>query len=130
MKKVLLTTVCGPFGVNTDDCTEHIMPELFHAQVTRSQGIFSVRSTYISYGLEYIAQNIKTPTTVLQYPTMRQFNLPNHVALIPDGNRRWAKENNLPTFEGHKKGYQRTIEIGRRARKMGIKVLTLWAFST
>ena len=73
MKKVLLTTVCGPFGVNTDDCTEHIMPELFHAQVTRSQGIFSLRSTYISYGLEYIAKNIKTPTTVLQYPTMKEF---------------------------------------------------------
>jgi haloalkane dehalogenase len=49
------------------------MPELFHAQVTRSQGIFSIRSTYISYGLEYIAVNIKTPTKVLQYPTMRQF---------------------------------------------------------
>ena len=31
MKKILLTTVCGPFGVNTDDCTEHVMPELFHA---------------------------------------------------------------------------------------------------
>ena len=73
MNKVLLTTVCGPFGVNTDDCTEHIMPELFHAQVTRSQGIFSLRSTYISYGLEYIAKNIKTPTTVLQYPTMKEF---------------------------------------------------------
>jgi len=73
LKKLLLTTVCGPFGVNTDDCTEHVMPELFHAQVTRSQGIFSIRSTYVSYGLEYIAKNIKTPTTVLQYPTMKQF---------------------------------------------------------
>jgi haloalkane dehalogenase len=73
MKKILLTTVCGPFGANTDDCTEHVMPELFHAQVTRSQGIFSIRSTYISYGLEYIAKNLKTPVTVLQYPTMKQF---------------------------------------------------------
>ena len=65
--------MCGPFGINTDDCTEHIMPELFHAQVTRSQKIFSIRSTYISYGLEYIAKNIKTPTTVLQYPAMKEF---------------------------------------------------------
>lgn len=73
MKKVLLTTVCGPFGADTDDCTRHIMPELFHAQVTRAQGIFSLRSTKISYGLEYIAENITTPTTVLQYPTMQQF---------------------------------------------------------
>jgi len=73
MKKVLLTTVCGPFGKDTDDCTRHVMPELFHAQVTRSQGIFSLRSTYISYGLEYIAKNIATPAVVLQYPTMDQF---------------------------------------------------------
>ena len=73
MKKVLLTTVCGPFGADTDDCTRHVMPELFHAQVTRAQGIFSLRSTYISYGLEYIAKNITTPATVLQYPTMKQF---------------------------------------------------------
>ena len=56
--------------------------------------------------------------------------LPKHVAIIPDGNRRWAKEKGLPTLEGHKKGYQQAIEIGRRARRMGIKVLTLWAFST
>lgn len=73
MKKVLLTTVCSPFGTNTDDCTEYVMPELFHAQVTRAQGIFSPRVTYISYGLEYIAKNIQAPTTVLQYPTMKQF---------------------------------------------------------
>jgi radical SAM superfamily enzyme YgiQ (UPF0313 family)/anti-anti-sigma regulatory factor len=73
MKKILLSTVCAPFGADTDDCTSHVMPELFHAQVTRSQGIFSLRSTYISYGLEYIAENITTPTTVLQYPTMKQF---------------------------------------------------------
>jgi anti-anti-sigma regulatory factor len=73
MKKVLFTTVCGPFGADTDDCTRHVMPELFHAQVTRAQGVFSIRSTYISYGLEYIAENITTPATVLQYPTMSQF---------------------------------------------------------
>src|SRR5512133_1004199 len=73
MRKVLLTTVCSPFGQDTSDCTRHVMPELFHAQVTRSQGIFSLRSTYVSYGLEYIAKNISTPTVVLQYPTMDQF---------------------------------------------------------
>ncbi len=73
MKKVLLTTVCGPFGADTDDCTRHVMPELFHAQVTRAQGVFSLRSTYISYGLEYIANNITTPSMVMQYPTMNQF---------------------------------------------------------
>jgi len=57
-------------------------------------------------------------------------NTPNHVAIIPDGNRRWAREKGLPTFEGHKRGYQQGIEIGKKARKMGIRVLTFWAFST
>jgi undecaprenyl diphosphate synthase len=57
-------------------------------------------------------------------------NLPKHIAIIPDGNRRWAKEKGLPTFEGHKKGFNQAIEIGKKARELGIKVLTLWAFST
>lgn len=57
-------------------------------------------------------------------------NLPKHIAIIPDGNRRWAKEKGLPTFEGHKKGFNQAIEIGKKARELGIKVLTLWAFSS
>jgi undecaprenyl diphosphate synthase len=57
-------------------------------------------------------------------------NLPKHIAIIPDGNRRWAKEKRLPTFEGHKKGFNQAIEIGKKARELGIKVLTFWAFST
>jgi undecaprenyl diphosphate synthase len=57
-------------------------------------------------------------------------NLPKHIAIIPDGNRRWAKEKGLSTFEGHKKGFNQAIEIGKKARELGIKVLTLWAFSS
>lgn len=54
----------------------------------------------------------------------------NHIAIIPDGNRRWAKEHGLPTFEGHRQGYQKAILLGRKARELGIPVLTFWAFST
>lgn len=61
---------------------------------------------------------------------MKPVVIPNHVAIIPDGNRRWAREKGLPTFEGHKKGYQRCIEVGKRARKLGIRIMTFWAFST
>lgn len=61
---------------------------------------------------------------------MKHNNLPKHVAIIPDGNRRWAREKNLPTFEGHRRGFDRAMEITRKARDMGIKVLTIWAFST
>ncbi|KKR24737.1 MAG: Isoprenyl transferase [Candidatus Levybacteria bacterium GW2011_GWB1_39_7] len=56
--------------------------------------------------------------------------IPNHLAIIPDGNRRWAKEKNLPTFDGHRKGFDAAVEITRYARKLGIHTFTLWAFST
>lgn len=56
--------------------------------------------------------------------------IPTHLAIIPDGNRRWARERGLPTFEGHRLGYQRGIELGEKARELGIKHLTFWAFST
>ncbi len=56
--------------------------------------------------------------------------IPYHVAIIPDGNRRWAKERGLPSFEGHRRGFDAAKKISRKARELGIKVLTLWAFST
>lgn len=56
--------------------------------------------------------------------------IPQHLAIIPDGNRRWAKGKGLPTFEGHRRGFQRGTELGKKAREMGIKYLTFWGFST
>ncbi len=53
-----------------------------------------------------------------------------HVAIIPDGNRRWAKDHHLPSLMGHRRGFDRAVEIGRTARDMGIHTLTLWGFST
>jgi len=57
-------------------------------------------------------------------------NIPDHVAFIPDGNRRWAKEKGLNTYVGHKKGFEGLIKIAKKARELGIKVFTVWAFST
>src|SRR3989344_193830 len=54
---------------------------------------------------------------------------PNHIAIIPDGNRRWAKEKGLPTFEGHKKGMPIIEDIAREAKKQNIKYLTAWGCS-
>ena len=54
----------------------------------------------------------------------------HHLAIIPDGNRRWAKKKGLPTFEGHRRGFNRARELVEKAREMDIQVLTLWAFST
>jgi undecaprenyl diphosphate synthase len=56
--------------------------------------------------------------------------VPDHVAIIMDGNRRWARANGLDTLEGHKAGFDRAITIGRAARQMGIHTVSLWGFST
>ena len=56
--------------------------------------------------------------------------IPNHVALIPDGNRRWAKKHFLPSRIGHEKGYMRVREFVAFARNLGIAYVTLWVFST
>jgi len=69
--KVLLTTVCRPFGGNGEG--DSVGAELFHAQVTRSQGIFSYRQVIRCWGLDYIAENIDAPSVVLHYPSEREF---------------------------------------------------------
>ena len=60
---------------------------------------------------------------------VQQNPLPKHVAIIMDGNGRWAKKHSLPRLWGHKKGADRVKEIVRVACKAGVKVLTLYAFS-
>lgn len=61
---------------------------------------------------------------------IRTKNIPVHVALLMDGNRRWAKGNKLPKLEGHRRSANNLEEIMTHAKKLGIKYLTLWAFST
>jgi len=56
--------------------------------------------------------------------------IPKHVVLIPDGNRRWAKKHGLEAMEGHKKGLEKALEIVRKSKDVGVKVLTIWGFST
>lgn len=73
MVKVLLTSVFKPFGVENDIGTKRILPELFEAQITFEQGIFSLRSIYQSWGLDLIASNIKASTTVMHYPSLKKF---------------------------------------------------------
>ncbi|MBP6098874.1 MAG: di-trans,poly-cis-decaprenylcistransferase [Candidatus Levybacteria bacterium] len=56
--------------------------------------------------------------------------LPKHIAIIPDGNRRWAKEHSLPSLQGHRKGFQVAQVLARKIRASGVPTLTFWAFST
>ena len=57
-------------------------------------------------------------------------NLPNHIAIIMDGNRRWAKKRNLPAKLGHSQGCNALEKIVKYCNKIGIKQLTVYAFST
>ena len=55
---------------------------------------------------------------------------PEHVAIIMDGNRRWAKARNMPATFGHKEGAENFRRIAKYANKIGLKYLTVYAFST
>lgn len=57
-------------------------------------------------------------------------NIPQHVAIIMDGNGRWARKRGLPAIAGHRAGAKTVDEITEAAAETGIKVLTLYAFST
>lgn len=61
---------------------------------------------------------------------MEQENLPKHIAIIMDGNRRWAKSKGLPVALGHKEGAKTLEKTVRYAKKLGIKYITVYAFST
>jgi len=54
----------------------------------------------------------------------------NHLAIIPDGNRRWAKEKGIPAIEGHRRGAKALLAIARAARNKGIHTFTTWGFSS
>lgn len=56
-------------------------------------------------------------------------HIPQHVAIIMDGNGRWAKARGLSRFEGHKQGAQTVEDITESAREWGVRFLTLYAFS-
>ncbi len=59
-----------------------------------------------------------------------QETLPDHLGIIMDGNRRWAKERGLPTLEGHRRGAQALKNIALAAKRKGIKTVTFFCFST
>jgi undecaprenyl diphosphate synthase len=65
----------------------------------------------------------------IQLSPEAQAQLPQHVAVIMDGNGRWAKARHLPRLEGHRRGADSAREIIRTAGELGIKYLTLYAFS-
>ena len=61
---------------------------------------------------------------------MEEKIMPKHIAIIMDGNRRWAKQRNLPVKLGHKQGAETLKKVVRYANEIGIKYVTVYAFST
>ena len=57
-------------------------------------------------------------------------NIPQHVAIIMDGNGRWARQRGLPRAAGHHVGIKRIKEIVKSASELGIKIITFFTFST
>lgn len=57
-------------------------------------------------------------------------NIPGHIAIIMDGNGRWAQQRHLPRIAGHKQGMNTVKTVAKAASHLGVKVLTLYAFST
>ncbi|WP_260471988.1 isoprenyl transferase [Bacillus sp. HMF5848] len=71
-----------------------------------------------------------TTNNELTVHDIKQQPVPNHVAIIMDGNGRWAQKRALPRIAGHHEGMKVVRKITKLANSLGIKVLTLYAFST
>ncbi len=53
-----------------------------------------------------------------------------HIAIIPDGNRRWAKEKNKSIYEAYEKGIKKLLDVAKWSRELKVKTMTAWGFST
>jgi len=73
---------------------------------------------------------LNSKTMLSAYPDLDAANLPAHVAIIMDGNGRWAKKRLLNRIKGHEQGTEAVRSIVRTCRELGISILTLYAFST
>ena len=68
------------------------------------------------------------PSAVRPAPVDRE-KVPAHVAIIMDGNGRWARQRGLPRIEGHRRGVETVRTVTNAARELGVRMLTLYAFS-
>jgi radical SAM superfamily enzyme YgiQ (UPF0313 family) len=71
--KLLLTSVFGPYGVDDEYGRKENLMEVLHNQVTREQGVFSMRFNQETYGLYLLAENLSIPTVILDFPSQRRF---------------------------------------------------------
>lgn len=77
-----------------------------------------------------MAVRLTQPEIKLIEETKSKGNIPNHIAIIMDGNGRWAKKRNLPRVAGHQKGVESVRSVVETCVGLGVKYLTLYTFST
>jgi undecaprenyl diphosphate synthase len=77
-----------------------------------------------------LAEKKTQPDKVLQAELKKSGEIPNHIAIIMDGNGRWAKKRGLPRVAGHRRGVETVREIVEVCAEIGVKYLTLYTFST
>jgi undecaprenyl diphosphate synthase len=84
-------------------------------------------------GRNAIVQNVRSwlrKQTTTTLPIAQPLCVPNHVAIIMDGNGRWAMQRGMPRIWGHRQGMKNIKVITKTAQQIGVKMLTLYAFST
>lgn len=80
--------------------------------------------------LRFLPQKHKYIPETSAFTFSKEHPIPQHLAIIMDGNGRWAENRRLPRVAGHKEGMETVKKITKYASKLGVKVLTLYAFST
>lgn len=85
-------------------------------------------STFTSYPLPPISYLLKTMFFRKKNPSSAK--IPNHIAIIMDGNARWAKVRGFPTTLGHKTGSENVRKVAESCIEIGVKYLTIYAFSS
>jgi undecaprenyl diphosphate synthase len=76
------------------------------------------------------ASDVKSIYSAAELSRLEPSAIPKHIAIIMDGNRRWAKQNDLPPMMGHWEGAETLTDVLRAAAELGVKTLTVYAFST
>ncbi|CAA7398059.1 unnamed protein product [Spirodela intermedia] len=109
------------------------LPRLSGCRVPPSAAASSAGSSFVGAREEAYKRRLMEPPEAALVPFPPGLTpelMPRHVAFIMDGNSRWAKERGLPTSAGHEAGYRSLREIVRLSSYWGIKVLTVFAFSS
>ena len=111
LPRVLLSSVFKPFGVDNQYGRKESKIELYHNQITKAQGIYSLRAFMSTFGLHAIANNIEAPTTVLDCPTLGRFRreLKKGYDIVGIGSI-------LPNFQKVKRMVKETREISPESK--------------